>query len=741
MKIERISISSFGRLTDFDLTLSDGINILEGANESGKSTIAAFIRFIFYGLSGKADGELSPREKYLTWGKKEAMGSLTVSNAKGTYRIERAIVQNTRGVSEHLTVIDTATGSILKNADPVSMFLEGTPEDVFCRTAFVGQADGSTVDGKKISEAIENILSSADESVNTKKAIKKLDDARVMLLHKNKKGGKIYELENKKDDLIARAHRAEEDCRLMEEKKKFLADTNANLLKNKEQLQIAEAELAYTEARRRLEQIEKSKRAEEELQNSTEELDETVASLLCNDYCPDTSYLHALENVEKQLSQIISEKKKIKEKINTLKSEASEEIAPAANTETISLLREHRLQKDRFRLFALIAFATGILTDVLGIVIHSTFVAIVLPVICLAGCAALLYLCAKETKAYRSLLHDLGAESEDSLDELVTLAATQNAKQQLALKNIAALEEEYRAVQAAEGAMMRDAIALGAKWGKTITTTADLAVLIQTAKEACDRLDKAAKNKENCELTYKAVRTVCSEEELLELRDTLQKGGKVLSPEEYTKVKRSQTFYRQTIDMLTMRARETEHLLIELRARTEIPQNLRDAAAKLSERIEDLHFRHDAYLLACQKLSEATALLRARITPMLSGEASDFMCHATEGKYDTVGVSDTFALSYSDGNNTRSTEFLSCGTKDLAYLGLRLGLVKTLFPESTPTLVFDESFSRLDDRRLALVFTYLARFAENGGQILLMTSSKRERKFAEAMGNCYVQQL
>ena len=43
MKIERISIVSFGRLTDFDLTLSDGINVLEGANESGKSTIAAFI--------------------------------------------------------------------------------------------------------------------------------------------------------------------------------------------------------------------------------------------------------------------------------------------------------------------------------------------------------------------------------------------------------------------------------------------------------------------------------------------------------------------------------------------------------------------------------------------------------------------------------------------------------------------------------------------------------------------------
>ena len=60
MKIERIRIESFGRLSDFELNLSQGINILEGPNESGKSTIAAFIRFIFYGLSAKAEGVFYP---------------------------------------------------------------------------------------------------------------------------------------------------------------------------------------------------------------------------------------------------------------------------------------------------------------------------------------------------------------------------------------------------------------------------------------------------------------------------------------------------------------------------------------------------------------------------------------------------------------------------------------------------------------------------------------------------------
>ena len=173
MKIERIQITAFGKLDDFELLPKDGINIIEGPNESGKSTIAAFIRFIFYGLSGKAEGEISPRERFLSWSKTEASGSLTLSSEKGRFRIERAIVKNARGFSEHLTVVDLQNGAILKNADPAVMFLDAMPEEVFCRTAFVAQSDGSGFDNKKITEAIENILSSADESVNTKKAVKK----------------------------------------------------------------------------------------------------------------------------------------------------------------------------------------------------------------------------------------------------------------------------------------------------------------------------------------------------------------------------------------------------------------------------------------------------------------------------------------------------------------------------------------------------------------------------------------
>ena len=50
MKIIEINIKCFGRLKDFALKPGDGVNIIYGKNESGKSTVMAFIKAMFYGF-------------------------------------------------------------------------------------------------------------------------------------------------------------------------------------------------------------------------------------------------------------------------------------------------------------------------------------------------------------------------------------------------------------------------------------------------------------------------------------------------------------------------------------------------------------------------------------------------------------------------------------------------------------------------------------------------------------------
>ena len=55
MIFEHLYIASFGALSDKAYQFSDGVNIVEGANESGKSTICGFIKFMFYGLPSKPE--------------------------------------------------------------------------------------------------------------------------------------------------------------------------------------------------------------------------------------------------------------------------------------------------------------------------------------------------------------------------------------------------------------------------------------------------------------------------------------------------------------------------------------------------------------------------------------------------------------------------------------------------------------------------------------------------------------
>ena len=94
MIIQKINIKSFGMITDTTLEFSNSINVIEGENESGKSTIAAFIRYMLYGFDNNDDGEtLSERKKRINWITGRAEGSMTVLVKDKQYLITRSTVE------------------------------------------------------------------------------------------------------------------------------------------------------------------------------------------------------------------------------------------------------------------------------------------------------------------------------------------------------------------------------------------------------------------------------------------------------------------------------------------------------------------------------------------------------------------------------------------------------------------------------------------------------------------------
>ena len=77
MKIEKIQINGFGKFENKNIELNDGINIIVGKNESGKSTLLKFINSMLYGISKNKRGKnISDLEKYKPWNAEKYSGKI-----------------------------------------------------------------------------------------------------------------------------------------------------------------------------------------------------------------------------------------------------------------------------------------------------------------------------------------------------------------------------------------------------------------------------------------------------------------------------------------------------------------------------------------------------------------------------------------------------------------------------------------------------------------------------------------
>ena len=109
MKILEIHMDRFGMLRDRLIRFDGGINVLSGENESGKSTVLSFIRYLLYGLP-KAGGAVTDADRFGTDG--DIGGSMIYVTDNGEkYRLERHTTVDGR---DRAQVVALATGVVGK---------------------------------------------------------------------------------------------------------------------------------------------------------------------------------------------------------------------------------------------------------------------------------------------------------------------------------------------------------------------------------------------------------------------------------------------------------------------------------------------------------------------------------------------------------------------------------------------------------------------------------------------------
>lgn len=89
MKIQKLIIEGFGRYKDYTIDLSEGVNVIYGLNESGKSTLTAFLICMLFDTKQLAGNEFSKEleKKYEPWDYDKFGGEMWFYHGGINYRL------------------------------------------------------------------------------------------------------------------------------------------------------------------------------------------------------------------------------------------------------------------------------------------------------------------------------------------------------------------------------------------------------------------------------------------------------------------------------------------------------------------------------------------------------------------------------------------------------------------------------------------------------------------------------
>ncbi len=737
MYIDLLCIKRFGGLTGQELRLGAGVNIIEGANETGKTTIAAFVRYMFYGF-------VNEKERAFYRSEGEVAGALEITDGTNRCRIER----ETSPDGDEVRFFDMADDSPLTSEDgscvPGEM-LFGVPVTVYDRTAYVGQSMGTSADGV-IGTAIDNLLFSGDESADSRQALEKLRAGCAELRSDDGNGGRLRELCAERDALKERLDAASRMHAEIFADETALASLAQKITENRNHMtelevrrrRVDDAVLArqYYELARLSKDAEDSKRAYEA----------AYADMTHNGFTPDRAYLSELKLVQAELDEL---NERLRE---ALKQQMKEEIvsgeAVRYNFSPSAILEERGGEEavtrelrgyHRRRTFAsvfggmlislcMMLLFFGVLFLMMGR--PSMWMLIGGGVLAAAGTAAVIYGFFQHRRE-SEILSLLGVSNVNEYLAYLTVWREQHQNQSSDAQK-RGIPAKVQRIREAVRQKQNELRILAARWGSFPPDE-----IIEGVSASLDEVSGLYSAYQEAEEHYQTVQHTLDaydREELLE-RVKNAPDEEELKTLNSDNLRREMEFVKNAEQSMRDRQDSIEKKLTELRASAEHPAKIAERIQELDDEIERLTLRADAMSLACGKLDAASQALRGNFSPELSNYAGEYLSCITDGKYGRMTVEPEMKLTYEDPDGaTREKRHLSAGTSDAAYISLRLALIRVLYHNLRPTLIFDESFAHLDDDRLGRAYTILRSAGKDGTQSVVFTGQRRDAETMRSVG-------
>ncbi len=746
MVLKLLHIISFGGLSNREIRLDDGVNVILGANESGKSSAAMFIKFIFYGLSQKSarSGEPSERARYINRLTGQAAGYIIAEIDDGTeYRIERAILTSDDAPSrERVRIINMTTGESSTGQNPGEYFF-GVSEEVFVNTCFVGQAAVIKPDSSGVGSAIENMLTSADENIDVKKAIRTLDNVRREICHKNGNGGELNEFLEKRNALA-------DEVKNSSGRAAEIISVSSSLHDIKKRIdELWDDKRRYDGIFSSLDKIMLKRRidAAEQAEKNITALRDTLAAL---DASPlGNGFTDAVDEVERDIRAYDEARAAYGGEIPDVfpDEDIPEEDPPIPEESADEIVEKvYRLGAAARRQFAvavalLIAGLFGLVASLLMYYFNTDkYILPLFMTLALVTFGVILIVRhTKSSSALNRILREWGAESAEEIENAI-------AERTQVLESTQIKDPQKQPIDSVlENAMVRydDAMlrleelcgTAGLTCGDDVYET--LADLRNTANDI--RADREAMTAKLSNLTGKLevmneqlvgvdrVNAMYEYEEVTKL--PYGQTAASLTADGIKTMMRERDFTNSALKSAEKRQHELETRLASLGTLTHSPDETATAIDELDRRIEELSLRHDACELAKEALITAGENMRSGILPKIANSASILLSGATSGAHENMTLDNNFNAGCATESDILSGEHLSRGTSDLAYLSLRIALAEEIFKTETPFMVFDESFAHIDASRIEAITSLMI-----DGQYVILTCHREEASAAEGGG-------
>ena len=680
-------VATFGKLDHRAITFGNGLNIVEAPNESGKSTLLAFLRVMLYGFPARERGAFADKNRYAPWSLAPMQGTLELTCRSGDLTLTRDTVRAGDPMGR-FSAVYTGSGEAIPflTAEDAGEALLGVPREVYERSAFIRQS-GLTVDASaELERRIAALITTGEEGgasyTDAVKALKKQLNER-----KYNKSGRIPALEAEIDELT----RSLDELGQLEARKQETESSLSALDGEEAVLRAGLRTHDICDAQERLKAVSRAKAAADEAARAAERAQ------------------RAIELSARPSREVLAQGRAAQEALKGRKAEIdrAEIVCEDAEAALRTFDAQNSAPSSSPIYYACSVIGTLSLFALLACLLLKTplLYAIILFSTAAASIIAAALLRAKQRSAF--LAYD--AQRRELLDALKRATAARDAL-------LASYDDAAAALLALIPA------------GSLSRVTA----YITDASAQYDTLDT---------LTRKAREAQAQYELLHAQRPTLQVPD---TPVE--RPTRSRAALQDALAELSERRHTLQSELDRAAGLCHAVGEREAFEAQLAQKREALsqaQAEYDAIALAMDALQSANTALQSRFSPTLSRRAGELFSRLTGGKYESVLLDRDLSAQAGESGEivAHDAQLLSLGTLDQLYLAVRLAICETILPGSDPIpLVLDDALVRFDDARCRAALDLLYEESKTR-QILLFTCQHREAAYLSDRGGVTILSL